>query len=215
MPVRRLAGAIPASALPANSTTADPNNLPTTPIYGNAGDGGVEKVVYTINLDGDELFGQFCAYGQLVRLSPRRGVYLSSVNIVEPNQGNIRVWRTWLLDRGKELYAAEKSGAMPELERSSTTRCPAFRTDPTILWTDVRKNVGLKVAVRFRDKRFYGDTDLDEETLSCDLEIQGKLRDMLLRHELILYCRISRQDYPSYARCRTFCECSETRRRYR
>lgn len=172
MPVRRLAGAIPASALPANGAAVDPNNLPTTPIYGNEGDGGAQKVVYTINLDADELFGQFCAYGQLVRLTQRRGVYLSSVNIVEANEGIIRVWRPWLLDRGRELYEAERKGALPKLERSSTTVCPAFRTDPTILWTDARKNVGLKVAVRFRDERFYGDQDLDNETLSCDLEIQ-------------------------------------------
>lgn len=174
IPIRRLAGAIPASALPADSTTADPNNLPTTPVYQNAGDGGANKVIHTMNLDGGELFGQFCAYGQLVRLSERRGVYLSSVNIVDPGQGTIRVWRTWLMDRGKELFEAEKLGAATVIERSSTLACPDFHRDPTILWTDYRKNVGLKLGVRFRDPRFYSDEDLDEETLSCDLEIQGE-----------------------------------------
>jgi len=181
MPMRRIAGATPVLAQPTDGTGADPSEgwsqsaPPTTPIYRNAGDGGTKKIVHTINLDGGELFGQFCAYGSLVRLGPRRGLFLSTVNIVEPGAGTIRVWRHWLVDRCKELYEAERNGTSAIiLEETLTTRVPAFHSDPTILWTDNKKNVGLRVLVRHRNAAAYGMDDLDEEPLSCDIEIQGE-----------------------------------------
>ena len=180
IPARRIAGATPVLAAPTEGTGATPaegwstSTQPRTPIYKNGGDGGARKIVHTINLDSGELFGQFCAYGSLVRLSPRRGVFLSNINIVEPGQGTIRVWRHWLIDRARELRQAEESGAAEEIEPSLTSRCPTFRTDPTILWTDYKKNVGLRLQVRFRDPSTYDLHDLDDENLSCDLEIAGR-----------------------------------------
>lgn len=181
IPMRRIAGATPVLAQPTDGTGSNQaegwnqSAPPTTPIYRNAGDGGTKRVVHTINLDSGELFGQFCAYGSLVRLGPRRGVFLSTVNIVEPGAGTIRVWRPWLVDRCKELYEAERAGTSAKaLEETSTARIPAFRSDPTILWTDFKKNVGLRVLVRHCNAAAYGMEDLDDEPLSCDLEIQGK-----------------------------------------
>lgn len=182
IPMRRIAGATPVLAQAPTDTGATQVDgwtetaPPTTPVYRNSGDGGTKKIVHTINLDEGELFGQFCAYGSLVRLGPRRGVFLSTVNIVEPGQGTIRVWRHWLVDRCNELYEAEKSGTSDKvIEQSPTARIPAFRTDPTILWTDYKKNVGLRVLVR-RNTAAAGrcSADMDDEPLVCDLEIQGK-----------------------------------------
>ncbi|KAK5075387.1 hypothetical protein LTS08_001545 [Lithohypha guttulata] len=170
IPARRIAGATPILAQPTDGTGAtasegwSQSTSLTTPIYLNAGDGGKRKVIHTINLDGGELFGQFCTYGSLVQLSERRGVFLSTVNIVQPGQGTIRVWRNWLVDRCRELYEAERDGM--ELD------CASVAKDSTILWTDYHKNVGVKVAVRHRNLMHNEMNDLDEETLSCDLEIQ-------------------------------------------
>jgi len=181
IPMRRIAGATPVLVQSADGPGASPSvggnqDAPlTTPIYRNAGDGGTKRVVHTINLDGGELFGQFCAYGSLVRLGPRRGLFLSTVNIVEPGQGTIRVWRHWLIDRCKELHEAEKIGTSAKaLEETATSRAPAFHSDPTILWTDYKKNVGLRVLVRHRNSAAYSMEDLDEEPLGCDLEVSGK-----------------------------------------
>ena len=170
MPLRRIAGATPVQSQ---------NGNPNQPIYSNAGDGGSIKVVYTINLDSEELFGQFCAYSSLVTLGPRRGVFLSAVPIVEPKQGTIRIWKEWLCERARELRKLEVEGATevePVLERSSTTAFPDVGQDQNIMWTDYRRNVGLKVAVRCREERCYDESPgLDTIPLAFDFEIQGML----------------------------------------
>lgn len=185
IPMRRIAGAAPVLTQPPGDTGGtgwSQSTGPTTPIYRNAGDGGTKKVIHTINLDDGELFGQFCAYASLVRLGPRRGVFLSTVNIVEHGQGTIRVWRQWLIDRCAELYEAELSGtSSKKLDQTLTTRFPTFLSDPTILWTDYKRNVGLRVQVRHRNSAVYGMDNLDDESLACDVEIQGKLKSEFRR----------------------------------
>jgi hypothetical protein len=167
MPVRRIAGMTPNSAGAGN---------PNQPIYSNVGDGGKDKIVHTINLDSDELFGQFCAYASLVRLGPRRGVFLSTIPIVEAKQGWMRVWRYWLVERAREL-AANSHGANAQLERRPTVVCPAVGEDRGVLWTDEKRNVGLKFAVTCREPKLYeGDDDLDDVHLAFDVEIQGEFR---------------------------------------
>ena len=169
MPVRRVAGLTP------NSQGAGNANQP---IYANEGDGGKIKLTHTINLDGDELFGQFCAYASMVRLGPRRGVFLSTVPLVEAKQGWMRVWRHWLVDRAREL-ASEDEGAngSPEfLARTSTQLNPDIGSDRTILWTDEKHNVGLRFAVRCTEPRFYeSDDDLDDVPLVFEVVVRGKI----------------------------------------
>lgn len=75
----------------------------------------------TVHLDDGEMFSQLCTVTNLVKTGPRRGLFLSHVNI---NDGVVRVFRRWLRARA----AGEET------------------TDP-ILWTDRHKNVGLKFRV--------------------------------------------------------------------
>lgn len=165
MPVRRVAGLTPNSAGAGN---------PQQPIYSNSGDGGKGKVTHVINLDADELFGQFCAYANLVRLGPRRGVFLSTIPIVESKQGWMRVWRYWLVDRARELYNnAEKEEML--LSRRPTLACPDVGGDSTVLWTDDKKNVGLRFSVKCLDPKLYeGKDDLEDIPLGFQVEITGK-----------------------------------------
>ena len=170
MPLRRIAGATPVQSQ---------NGGTSQPIYRNEGDGGTMKVLHTINLDADELFGQFCAYSSLVRLGPRRGVFLSTVPIVVQGQGVMRVWREWLRDRARELRQYELEGheeAEKEgLERRFSTMCPDIEKDGNIMWTDYKRNVGLRVAVTSKDDKCYEDPEgeLDDVSLSFSFEIQG------------------------------------------
>ena len=164
MPVRRVAGLTPNSAGAGN---------PSQPIYANSGDGGKDKVVHTITLDGDELFGQFCAYSSLVRLGPRRGVFLSTIPIVESKQGWMRVWRYWLVERAREL--AKQGDGEDVLDRRPSKICPDVGNDRTILWTDDRRNVGLRFSVKCLEQRLYeGEDDLDDIPLGFQIEITGK-----------------------------------------
>lgn len=170
MPLRRIAGVAPAQS-PAGETSQ--------PIYADSGDGGSTKVSHVLNLDADELFGQFCAYPQLVRFGPRRGVFLSSAHIVQHGQGVMRVWKHWLQDRALELYHQQEHGQDPvqgHLSRTATSNCPTIGADKSILWTDYKKNVGLRVAVRERDGRLYGKSpdEYIDSPMSFLIEIQGR-----------------------------------------
>lgn len=170
MPARRIAGAVP------SSQSSSPSN-PTQPIYADGGDGGSSKISHSLNLDADELFGQFCAYASLVRLGPRRGVFLSNVHIVQPGQGVMRVWKQWLQDRAQELWQQEQQQDLGvDVARAPTTTLPTIGADKKIMWTDYRKNVGLRVAVRDREGRCYGKdpSEFDNLPMSFSIEIQGE-----------------------------------------
>lgn len=198
MPMRRIAGATPVLAQTSavdggdgSIVSNDPNSATaaqsaTTPIYKNTGDGGARKIMYTINLDEGELFGQFCVYAQLVSGWRRRGIFDAAVNVVEPGQGTIRIWRQWLVERCRVAFERQKADEAAQgvfgagtpgqiLTRSNTFKCPTVQSDPDIIWTDYRKNVGLRVEVRHRNPAAYYRTEaeLDEDALSCDLIIQG------------------------------------------
>lgn len=183
IPMRRIAGATPVLSQPPDGSDPSPaggwatSTGPSTTIYRNAGDGGNKKIIHPINLDSGELFGQFCAYASLVRLGPRRGLFLSTVNVVEPGQGTIRVWRQWLLDRCMESADTELMDVedAEELRQSLTNTCPNFQQDKSILWTDYNRNVGLRVRVRHKNPSvdLASVDDPDELPLSCDIEILG------------------------------------------
>ncbi|OAP59798.1 hypothetical protein AYL99_04800 [Fonsecaea erecta] len=169
MPARRIAGAVLNTA---SSSTASG----TMPIYADGGDGGFTKVSHTLNLDPDELFGQFCAYASLVRLGPRRGVFLSNVHIVRSGQGVMRVWKQWLQDRALDLWQQEQETEGVQLGPTPTMSCPTIGADKNIMWTDYRKNVGLRVAVRDQNEACYGNrvSDVDNVQMSFSIEIQGE-----------------------------------------
>ncbi|KAL6248782.1 hypothetical protein RBB50_003844 [Rhinocladiella similis] len=191
----------PQSQQPASTTTtsSSSSSLPSQqPIYGTDGDSGLEKVIHNLYLDADELFCQFCAYASLVRLGPHRGVFLSNVHIVQPGQGVMRVWKQWLQDRAQELWCVEselasQSQPQPQSTSSSTRNNPPTTTssssssspssqnnrpniglDKNILWTDYRKNVGLRVAIRDREGKCYTQdpSEYEDTPMSFCIEIQ-------------------------------------------
>ncbi|KIW33041.1 uncharacterized protein PV07_04543 [Cladophialophora immunda] len=172
MPARRIAGAVLNTT--SSSTTATTGTTGTTPIYADGGDGGFTKVTHTLNLDADELFGQFCAYASLVRLGPRRGVFLSNVHIVRSGQGVMRVWKQWLQDRAQDLWQQEQETEDVQMGPTPTMSCPTIGADKNIMWTDYRKNVGLRVAVRDRNERSNGNggVDFDDLPMTFTIEIQ-------------------------------------------
>lgn len=94
----------------------------------------------TVNLDDGEMFSQLCAVTNLVKTGPRRGLFLSHVNV---NDGVVRVFRRWLA--AKTATGAE--GASGE--------------DP-ILWTDRHKTVGIKFRVQ------QDNVDMRQPTLWAD-----------------------------------------------
>ncbi|KIW47928.1 uncharacterized protein PV06_00577 [Exophiala oligosperma] len=171
------------------------------PIYGTDGDQGLEKVVHNLYLDADELFCQFCAYASLVRLGPHRGVFLSNVHIVQPGQGVMRVWKQWLQDRAQELWLSEGKGererdlssqsfsasssssssSTSSTSSSSPNNCPNIGLDKNILWTDYRKNVGLRVAIRDRDGKCCTRGPPSEEYQDTPMSFVIEIQELVVR----------------------------------
>ncbi|KAF7945025.1 hypothetical protein EAE96_009808 [Botrytis aclada] len=89
-------------------------------------DGLVSQIV---ELESHELFSQLCTITNIVKVGPKRGLFLSCVNIGE---GVIRVFRDWLSDRAE---ANERHIDSPE------------ECEKRLLWTDTEKHVGLKFKV--------------------------------------------------------------------
>jgi len=164
VPLRRIAGA------PVQSTSGNT----TQPIYANGGDGGIKKVLYSMTLDADELFGQFCAYANLVQLGPMRGVFLSTVPLVESGEGVIRIWREWLQDRVKVAKNEDEEIGV-QLDRSSTLTCPTIGQDEGVLWTDYRRNVGLRLGVKQSPTMPDDALGREDLPLSVSVELQGKV----------------------------------------
>jgi hypothetical protein len=79
-----------------------------------------------ILLESHELFSQLCTRVNLVKGSPRRGLFHSCVNVGE---GILRVWRDWLAEQ---------------------TNCEGGGNGD-VLWADSKKTVGLRVKVVERD----------------------------------------------------------------
>lgn len=123
-------------------------------------------VTHNINLDSHELFSQLCTVTNLVKVGPRRGVFLSVVNV---GDGVMRIWRDWLAKhKEKPSKAGEADAGETEVNQLQKDR---------MLWTDSKKNVGLKV--RIRERRWRRDTPVlvpldDESPISYTIDLEGK-----------------------------------------
>ncbi|KAF4464746.1 f-box containing [Fusarium albosuccineum] len=78
-----------------------------------------------IHLDDGELFSQLCAVANLVKEGPKRGLFISHVNIVD---GVIRVFRNWLAE-GASKQDSSSSGS------------------ENIVWVGHHNNVGIRFRV--------------------------------------------------------------------
>lgn len=114
-----------------------------------------EIVNQIVSLEAHELFSQLCFSAGLVQVGPRRGVFLSNVDVVEKKF--FRIWRQWL---------AEKAKGMDEGDTS----------DQDIVWVDQSRVAGLKVKVK--ERRWRRDTPIllhkdEDQAVSYSLELEG------------------------------------------
>ncbi|KAI0177537.1 hypothetical protein BJ166DRAFT_25803 [Pestalotiopsis sp. NC0098] len=90
-------------------------------------DEGPTQDVY---LESSELFSQICTVINIIKVGPKRGLFLSYVNVIECV---IRIWREWLAN---------------EASRSSSQQSvPPAITDSAVVWTDESRNYGLRLKV--------------------------------------------------------------------
>ncbi|KAF1813134.1 hypothetical protein P152DRAFT_465827 [Eremomyces bilateralis CBS 781.70] len=123
-----------------------------------------QAISHTIFLDSHELFTQLCAAINLVKVGPRKSLFLS---FVEVSEGVIRVWRDWLstmssgsFNSGIQILNDRKrrdsSGSRKSVETAETrfnSICQALQGDKRMLWVDNDMNVGIRVSVCERHLR--------------------------------------------------------------
>ncbi|KAI2619892.1 hypothetical protein GGR54DRAFT_601745 [Hypoxylon sp. NC1633] len=100
-------------------------------ILGGMAEPAIELPSHEVHLESDMLFSQLCTIVNLVKVEPRDGAFLSIANVTD---SVIRIWREWL-QRAAANTAGEQRRASLEVD------------DPSILWTDSAKSVGLRFRV--------------------------------------------------------------------
>ncbi|GAW10827.1 hypothetical protein ANO14919_001620 [Xylariales sp. No.14919] len=110
---------------------------PTTRVIEGLEEPLTEVPSYDVNLEAGELFTQLCTITNLVKIGPKRGLFLSIDNITD---GIIRVWRPWLREQAERSTTEQQQAGQRNLDDSS------------ILWTDLSKNVGVRFRVLLKEE---------------------------------------------------------------
>lgn len=116
---------------------------------------------YDVNLEAGEFFTQLCAVTNLVKIGPRRGLFLSIDNVAD---GVIRVFRPWLQQQAERSATKQQQDGQSRLD------------DSAILWVDRAQDVGVRFRVLAKEE---GNVPLllnqdEEPPVSYTLEYQGQ-----------------------------------------
>lgn len=138
-------------------------------------------VTHQVSLDADELFTQRCAVLNLVRMGPRRGVFLSCVNIAD---AVTRIWRDWLKEKASASHRnkgivdddiEESSGTISE-DRGEAKGGAGGHPDERLLWIGKGENVAVRV--RIKDAKWRRNVSLllysdDYPAVSYSMDYEG------------------------------------------
>lgn len=123
-----------------------------------------DSVTHNISLDVHELFTQLSVTAALVQVGPRRGVFLSFIDVVDKKTP--RVWRGWLAERAMKIRSSVSEGQRNEVDHQSSS----------MIWADQGKTMGLKV--RVKEKKWRGAAPVlihrdEDPAISYSLELEG------------------------------------------
>lgn len=120
-----------------------------------------ELPTHDLHLDAGERFSQLCTVASLIKVGPRRGLFLSIANVTD---GWVRVFRPWL----DAQVARSISGQL---------HIGCIEDDESILWTSSeKKDVGLKLRVVAKDNPhapIFVDAN-EEPRASYELQYEGR-----------------------------------------
>ncbi|KAL8906687.1 MAG: hypothetical protein Q9207_001873 [Kuettlingeria erythrocarpa] len=153
------AGEVPGSSTPSIPQGSAPEVVPAAP----------DSVTHRLFLDAHELFTQLSITAALVQVGPRRGVFLSFIDIIDKKTP--RVWRQWLAEKTKEF----KDGR--QMIQEDVTEALDDESKP-IIWADAGKTLGLRV--RVKENKWKKDAPIlmhkdEDQAVSYSLELEGKL----------------------------------------
>lgn len=116
-----------------------------------------EVISRTISMDSHELFSQLCISIAIVQMGPRRGVFLSCIDVLKKTTA--RIWKQWLAENSRHS--------------KDSTNC--FEPE-RLIWADHNRQVGLRVQVKEhkwqRDGPILQHND-EDQAVSYHLELKG------------------------------------------
>ena len=126
-----------------------------------------DLVSHNVVLDPHELFTQLSITAALVQVGPRRGVFLSFIDVVEKKTP--RIWRDWLAEEAEKLKENKSIG---DHSQKSTNEVGST------VWADEGKTLGMRVKVR--ERRWKRDVPLlvhrdEQQAVNYSLDIDGKM----------------------------------------
>ncbi|KAL9015242.1 MAG: hypothetical protein Q9173_000128 [Seirophora scorigena] len=127
-----------------------------------------DLVTHKVFLDFHEPFTQLSITAALVQVGPRRGVFVSFIDVIDKK--NPRLWREWLAENARNAANERQSTQKDEVKDSdSASKC--------MIWADPGKTLGLKVRVK-ENKWKTGAPILlhkdEEQAISYSLELEGR-----------------------------------------
>ena len=141
---------------PAGDVPGHPGTSTSFPSRASENDSNPEDLVsHNITLEAHELFSQLCGCVNLVKVGPRRGLFLSCVSVGE---GVMRIWREWLAEMTRLAPNSSRGDvsepvSMPKSNGKARNGNGTEAGEERMVWIDNGKNVGIKVAVRERKWR--------------------------------------------------------------
>ncbi|TKA54898.1 hypothetical protein B0A49_12483 [Cryomyces minteri] len=151
-----------------------------------------ELVTEIVSLEAGEGFTQHCVVTNLVKVGPRRGLFMSFIDI---GDGVLRIWREWLAEQAtlSPLQSPTPPSILDDYASSSSCACPAVedttkgqnsaenspRNDTRVLWVNNSSDsVGIKF--RVKERRWRRDNPIlfqsdDEVAVSYSIEYEELL----------------------------------------
>ncbi|KAL8702479.1 MAG: hypothetical protein Q9201_004351 [Fulgogasparrea decipioides] len=131
--------------------------------------GQPDLVTHNVSLDPHELFTQLSITAALVQVGPRRGVFLSFIDVVDKKTP--RIWREWLAERAEQGTRRPPEGRWDEAAEVDDQSSP-------IVWADQGRTLGLRV--RVKENKWRRDAPIlmhkdEDRAVSYSLELEELL----------------------------------------
>ncbi|KAI4128430.1 MAG: hypothetical protein LQ338_002752 [Usnochroma carphineum] len=154
----------PAGDVPASRTSPTDQESAS-----NVGEANRGLVTHRLFLDAHELFTQLSVTAALVQVGPRRGVFLSFIDVIDKKTP--RVWREWLAEKANGSTNGETQN------REDKVGISASQSEP-IIWADSGKTLGLRV--RVKENKWRKDAPIivhrdEDQAISYSLELEELL----------------------------------------
>ena len=164
----RIVRSHPAGDVPGSRTSPTPSSS-STPLQ-------PDIITRAVSMESHELFSQLCVSASLVQVGPRRGVFLSCVDVLKKT--TTRMFRDWLSGKTEtsndpDLDVSEHfTNGMASKPRSSSEQ------SRRLMWVDPENNVGLRV--RAHERKWIRNAPIlihqdEDQAISYSLELSGML----------------------------------------